>query len=325
MGSGSRWCSAAFELPSGGGPVIVPAVLPHVPIKVRARDITHCAAAEQEVSLEPGETKEVVLAVRTKPASVGGIVVDPEGRPVASGAVSVTSTDFQSSMGTPVDPDGRFRMDGIHASSVSLQTHIEGFAPRVLRSVPLPATDLRLELERPRAVRVSVVDEAGEPVPDPRLRCEGPTVGRFEVAEKKEDGAFEFRNLPSGAVTLIATVGSDSYELQHDTAKPEARIVVPLQGALELRWSVLPRPNSSYLVSASRDGSKGHAYSWLDKKALATGGVARFPALRPGRYRVSLECNMPDPDDGLRRETVATTEAIVEAGATATCTLAESR
>lgn len=197
--------------PRGG--VLAAAALRHLPAEAAVR--TQVENPKASESAEPGP--DLLLSLRPGRAAFG-VVVDEAGRPVAAAEVRVLPAeerepDFALHPGTvaraAADSKGRFTLDLLPADRVDLEVRARGFAPTLVRGLPIApgegafnlgsvvlASGARLEgiVEDPEGnpvegatVTLQTVDQnatrlalAGSP-PEERSTVTGAD-GRFEVA-----------------------------------------------------------------------------------------------------------------------------------------------
>src|SRR5947199_5161802 len=96
---------------------------------------------------------------------VSGVVLDPQGKPVAH--ADVTPDSFGVDAATETDEQGRFRLAGVNPGKRRLNAKADGFAPQA-REVTVAADmkPVELRLEKGRLLRGRVVDGNDKPVPN---------------------------------------------------------------------------------------------------------------------------------------------------------------
>lgn len=148
-------------------------------------------------------------------------------------------------------------------------------------TVPLDGRVLRFALAAGRVVTLHVVDEEGRPVASARAAVW--VGGSGHGANLGRDGTFEFRTLPAGRVRFSVRYAGGVFEIQHDTAMPDATIRVPHPGSLRI---TLPggREGDHVLrvVPAEDDGTP------CASVCREGDGERRFEPVLPGTYRVEL-------------------------------------
>jgi hypothetical protein len=128
------------------------------------------------------------------------------------------------------DGAGNFAITGLYRVVGSCEvtvTHPE-FATASIQA-DVGAARLSFTLARGNDVRITVIDPTGAIVPVQRLVAVGvPRVNTTRV----EHGVFLVENLPPGEVLFQCETSAGTFELRHDTARPEGRLQVPEFGRL---------------------------------------------------------------------------------------------
>jgi hypothetical protein len=102
--------------------------------------------------------------------TVQGLVVDPDGHPVANAKVLVGHLDEADSRQTTNRADGTFTIPGCRPGKGLISATSEGFAPATQEiEVETNAGPVRLTLQRGKWLRLAVVDRAGAPVPQAQV------------------------------------------------------------------------------------------------------------------------------------------------------------
>ncbi len=161
--------------------------------------------------------------VLARGVTLGGSVVDGEGRPVPDASVSLTAGDGTRT--SPTDRDGRFALSPVVPGRAELLVRAAGFAPRH-RSVDVTGdAELSVRLEPPARVAGRVLDVEGRPVEDAVVRW---TDVRLATLDARSDaqGRFELVGLPAGTVKLEAA------HAEAGRAEGELELVV----GSETRW-----------------------------------------------------------------------------------------
>ena len=99
-------------------------------------------------------------------AALSGIVVAPEGNPVAGATVRIGGLYEVGARTSRTGPDGRFTIAGCPVGKVVLTAEADGFAPTSIAVVAgTNAEPVSLALSRGKPLTVRVLDRAGNPVP----------------------------------------------------------------------------------------------------------------------------------------------------------------
>jgi protocatechuate 3,4-dioxygenase beta subunit len=243
-------------------------------------------------------------------AVLAGRVLDPEERPVAGAKVIVEqrwpvfSTRGSGNRGREVETDGegRFRLGGLSdGMPTSVRTEADGFVSAHLHDVLLPRDEpLEVRLSRGGTIFGQVVDEAGEPLAEARLRVQidraaarhlQSMVWHSATGDTGEDGRFEIAGVPVGP--LQVDVQHARRGLSHEVAIGEVgegarlgplRLEVPASMELSGRvWRADGRPAAGAEVQAIRDSPHGGSRTGTLADALGRFHIRRLP---PGPYRV---------------------------------------
>lgn len=194
-------------------------------------------AHEEQLTLEPTATEHLVRL--DQGGSVSGVVVDPEGQPIAEAGVAAVATlqipvlgDLGGLVGDDLlalearqakcrtDAEGRFTLRGIGGEQAfAVAAAHTDFIAGLLKDVHAGDTGLRITLRPGARVRGRVIDGATEqPITDfeaativtMALVWERPT--RIQPIHGSSDGTFELRNVAPGSCTL--RVRADGYAEQ---------------------------------------------------------------------------------------------------------------
>lgn len=165
---------------------------------------------EGGVGVKPGEVtkKEIELE---RGVRLAGIVVDPEGNPLAQANVTITSDSSWDHVMT--DEEGRFDQGGLGAGDLSLEAKANGFLATEQGPFDLQLgaskLDLELKLSRGASIAGRVLWPDGSPVVEAIVKLEqddrggGYFLGDDDSMTKTDsDGAFSYTGLESGDCTI---------------------------------------------------------------------------------------------------------------------------
>ena len=202
-----------------------------------------------EVSARPGP-EEVVLRLR-RSVDARVMVLDPEGRPVGSARVRVYAPERDlkaeslRSGGTlatgvatlrDLDPEQRLELE------VDPPGSVDDLHPHMIMG--WKAADTEVRLLRAYILEVAVEDPAGRPVPNALVRCTG--AGSDETLQDgttDPDGRYVLRRLPSGTVTVSATLPEAPEEtgtVEVSTSADAGRVRLVLDPGPEIRIRLDP-------------------------------------------------------------------------------------
>jgi hypothetical protein len=163
--------------------------------------------------LLPSDAEEIEL-VLPRTVCVSGIVVDPSGSPVEGAQVTSKSrTDIGLAMSSrnhsaPTNSEGRFTFSELEPGPRTVSASARGFADSEQQSVdPTPGVvnaELRIRLRLGGKIVGTVVDEAGEPIADPRIRASCPVSQIHRDTTADAAGRFEVSDLAPGTYWVQA-------------------------------------------------------------------------------------------------------------------------
>ncbi|MEM6671468.1 MAG: carboxypeptidase regulatory-like domain-containing protein [Planctomycetota bacterium] len=266
--------------------------------------------------LDPVTGGGITLTLR-EGARLTGVVVDDRGTPIERASITATPAGAESG-GDPIkersrDPEGRFELEGLGEGTWDLTAyaigHGEGRPVRV--EVPLDLDGARLVLPRLARLAGSVVDAAGAPVAEVRVRASGrstttddqglftltklqPGEVRFEISSRGEHGPplGPALQLAPGEVREGVVVALSSGARVLGEVHPSARTGTEL--------TVVLRPHDSYNAT---------------RAVVDADGRFSFAGVAPGRYRVAFEwAGFSDWIEGFRARRAVMVE--LEAGET---------
>ena len=134
-------------------------------------------------------------------SKITGVVIGPDGKPIANAEVHVFALDGEGECSTTSDANGRFELSSPCDAEVDVWSAPPGFAAGRARVLP-PAADVRIEVVHESALIGRVIERAtGRPLPGVEvsvsrsrsLHSLGP-----EIATTDEDGRFRVGRLAPG-------------------------------------------------------------------------------------------------------------------------------
>ena len=199
---------------------------------------------ESVVNLVPG-VQEFDLTLQPQPnaGAANGVVVDPQGRPVADATVLNRRHDSVEHRQVRTGPDGRFAFPRIYedkSAGPNVLVVARGFAPRrvpIAPAVPGRSAEVRVPLEVGHKLAGRVVDAARRPVADVRVFAGNEILGDFDPGQRTTtvDGRFEFDDLPDPAT--IPT----RFDLHHPGFSRLHKQKFPLDAAAPVEVVLAPR------------------------------------------------------------------------------------
>jgi RNA polymerase sigma-70 factor (ECF subfamily) len=258
-------------------------------------------SATKPVHLAAGEeqTHDVDLDLA---GEVQGTVVDESGKPVAGAYVRMDDTDHtdhcEAITGSGGDFDCPMLAGGEYIATVAPSASTgQAFAPAVgdkFGTITVPkdgvVTGVTLAIKNERlAIRGTVVDDTGAPVPDVHVEAIGHgfivTMG-FASAMSDASGNFEVTNLARGTYNLHAHAanGAETEVLGIATSDP-VTIKLPRPGAIEgtlVGFSTTPAVETHTLMADLHNGG------W----AIVEGNTFSQIGLTPGKYTVEAKAGI---------------------------------
>ncbi len=149
----------------------------------------------------PGELRTGVVLKLDRGVLISGIVLDPQGQPVA-GAIVRLGRDRSSGQEVESDRGGRFTFEPMEPTKLVLEARAAGFAPSApARSLYAPGQieELTVRLQELMSLSGRVVNADGQGVEGARVRAgRGGSKMVPTDASSASDGSFEFDGLGSG-------------------------------------------------------------------------------------------------------------------------------
>ena len=265
------------------------------------------------LSLAAGESRAGLdIALQRGGAAIQGTVVDATGRPVPHARVrGECSGGVDIVMAIEADDVGRFTLSP-PPGPVVLAAAAETYAP-ARTVVDAPSVGVRLALVAEARVRGAVVFADGKSAPNVEVRAAPMGHGSpfFQSSRTDGGGAFDIHGLEPGTYVLVAAAAglrgeyAEPIELYPRRTVDDLRIEVhPVaqvlgrvlfegddrpcdRGQVTLGPPDLRQPPAPDAVS----GSPGQPGPTSVVSDIEADGAARFPAVPPGQYLVSVNCS----------------------------------
>lgn len=256
----SAWEQAGADLAavtSAADGTFTIAALPAGSYLLRGKTEQHAPASTAPITVT-GETATTGIRIVMKAAaSVSGVIVTVEGRPVPYATVTLSSRELTNDMvqrKAAADEQGRFELRALPRTAVKLRAESDDAASRAI-DVDLAATpitkDLKLVLDQTDTIAGIVVDGAGEPIAEAQVRASPDFAGGDKNAEDfvlaqgasastDGDGRFTLRGLETGKfrITASRTVGGQTARGGRagqvaSTGEKNLKIVLPAPGGVK--------------------------------------------------------------------------------------------
>lgn len=211
-------------------------------------------------------------------ARVSGIVLSPEGAPVADARVEALAPDVDAARS---DAEGRFQLSGIPPGGIRVRAQAEGYGAGVadLSLVPGQAASQDVVLVPPTAVSGQVSDGGGSPLADAVVWVTGPADER--QGRSDAEGKFRVEGLGMGPFLVSATKAGFRPD-QRDRIGPEGVVqlfleeVVPLRGRVR---SLEGNPVHAVLVAPAEAPEQAQLFEG-SSFAILVGGETREVIVR---------------------------------------------
>lgn len=290
--------------PMKDGRFVALALQPGLPTTLVLRDRHAIEVLREVVDLRPGETLRLERTLAEDAVSIDGFVHDENGRPLPKTRIEwrlMDAVDLNWS-----GADGRFRLENVRDSRVTLLFEAPGRKWKWVRDLDLRALsgELDVELGPGRSTWCLFFRAPGDPPPsavwiEPKSTRPTPDGGDLppEIpgrldGEHEVDGAFAFPDLPDEPLLLRARIGDFTFAL--DVIPNEMPTYnTMLRGPVEVDWSIAPATANGRTLSALRllplDRRGARATLPITASDAARGsGLARIEKLGLDRYAVAL-------------------------------------
>ncbi|MBP9205022.1 MAG: sigma-70 family RNA polymerase sigma factor [Kofleriaceae bacterium] len=269
--------------------------------RLHARHPGHAPGTSAPFRVEPGQDKDGLVLTLAGGASLGGVVRDRQGQPVAGADVRVVvtgQTEWRAQRQGVTSGDGRFSLVDLPRRAVDVVAwHPSGAS--AITSVDLAATpkaELTLTLDVAGAIRGVVVDGAGQPIGDALVLAEprGPlspadrtawSVRGVQEVVTDPGGGFAFAGLPDAEYTVRAVrpgAAQGSWLSEGTRTRPggpDLRLVLPADGRVVGKVA-LPDGSPATAFVAAVGGAWGVPFT-------STAGEFALEAA-PGRHAVVI-------------------------------------
>ncbi len=264
---------------------------------IEARDPASGRAgrAQSQLSFE-GQTIDVTV-VQLPRGTVAGYVLNADGvTGVPSATVELVVSSFiPTRLQVSTRADGSFRIAGVSAGTFTLEARdplsgAKGSATGVL-TFEDETVDRNVILAPFGSIRVTVLDETGQPAPNVRLTAAG------REAAVDVDAQFTFENLTLGTYTITGVSLADAFNGGRatavvDEANETVEVTLNLRGVAPVTVRVVASdgvtPVSSARVTVNAEGSFGNEQPGPTAATLVGftdgGGLVTFPSVPLGDY-----------------------------------------
>jgi len=258
---------------------------------------------------------EVTLELR-QGAPVSGIVVTPDGKPLANAAVLYEGASSWAQQANPrwdaatTDEKGKFKFDGLPPGSFRFVARHKKFAPGKTKLIVLdgknPRTKLKISMEEPAVLFGVVMSKDKEAVPSARIRVgvkvEGMDWSRPRQTYADDLGKFEIGALPRKKLQIVAlheNGSSEIIELDMTAAPFKREQDLTLDLTLRIAGQVVDSKGEpvegAQVWASAKERRRGRRGSWrlrgANRELTNANGEFSIGSLRKGEY--SVRANPP--------------------------------
>jgi hypothetical protein len=313
------------------GRVFIPGVSPGM-FRVTVEDWENRTLASKPITLEAGIWQRLDFEIEARLGKIRGIVTDDRGAAIEDADVFLGENEerlarsrMSPRFGSPAtrsDASGRFELENVGASTVTLCVTKEGYVPFSRRGLAVAegSPEVEVTLKPGRSVDVLVFFENGRPVRhlhDVRGTC----VGTLPmIAEERRPGIYRFTGVPEAALQVTVSYQTGrSWEQTVDvaTGARELRFVIPTPGAVRVKWEVPAGVSLPCTLRLSDRSASGIGVLAVTRPEDARSGEITFVELLPGDYLAEVQTR----DGSFRRGVVDPQHVTVVSGETADVTL----
>ena len=281
------------------------------PLEILVTDETGCHKFKRTVVMAEGVDQTVIINTDVIRRSLDVRVVTADGLAVAGAEVSLLANAEPSELrrtrpGADVadvdmffanvmmcectDSNGQAAFSNIPMGAATVMIVAEGYA-RSRRRIEIPESGGRATfvLQPENIVTLVIEDESGrriEPESVYRTVAGLPIHGALTAA-----GDFEFTELDAETVHFVAEILGIRYELDHDSRRPVAKLVVPMHGRVKARFSTSGVELNAELrlrLDGPAAGGTPRYVEFLRPSAITQAQVD-LPQVPIGPWRLTLE------------------------------------
>ncbi|HEX8952801.1 MAG TPA: sigma-70 family RNA polymerase sigma factor, partial [Polyangia bacterium] len=234
--------------------------------------------------------------------AISGVVVEPDGKPVAGVSVFFQRPDFDDSGRDLTAPDGTFRVrtlmgGGRYRAQVgagmlsNVMLKLVGDPPMIeLKDGSSEVSGVRLVVQRDHlAIAGTTVDADGQPLSDARVvafRTDDPTglmmddLFAHPGATSAADGSYLIENLDAGAYDVRARAGDGAEGVARGVQAGQKSVVVTLQRPGAIDGTLVGFSSPPAVQAARRGGFHASVFATVDGSRFHVAGLA------PGSYQV---------------------------------------
>jgi carboxypeptidase family protein len=196
----------------------------------------------EPVSVPVPQGAEPLRLVVPRASGVSGVVVDPDGNPVAEASLNVSDDPSEAAFGfvgdgmTQSGDDGRFTLENVAPGSTLIASHADWASSESVALDLAPGetrTDLVLTLRIGARVTGELFDAEGKPEAGKNVNCAGGAMGAMAFgfgAERSTvtDGAgrFAFEHVTPGKLTVSAVPSQEELMEQLQTGDESAMLAI---------------------------------------------------------------------------------------------------